>query len=138
MEKLILDKSILNEDVTIPEEELPSVELEEPIVVGDEVTQEEKDRGVKGVIDDFLATTYSNITNGESIVATLSSEGVNPSIIEIFNKIVDDFHVHVGMLQEAIVLIDGEAASKVEGGRVEGQEIIEDEFVPEGEESHEN
>lgn len=136
MEKLILDKSTLNEEVSIPETELPSVELEEPIVIENEPTKEEVDNGTKGILNDFLSATHNAISMGESIVATLVSEGAQEPIVAIINKIVDDYNVHVGMLQEAIGLIDGEAHASVESGKVEGQEIIENEFKPEGEEVH--
>ncbi len=123
MKNLLKDKITLEEPTdTLLEEEgevevLPPAEPKEPIEVSTEVPEEVKTDALSGLITSELTNTYSNIENLKGIVTTIALEyPERQDIVDILNSIIDERTIHIGMLQQALELVDGKHAELVDAG----------------------
>lgn len=125
MKSLLKEKILLEE----PEDEvLPDVVPEEPIEISTEVLPEEQpeimENAISSLITGELTSVYSNIDTLKSIIATIALEAPErQDLIDIFNELVNERTIHVGMLQQALELVDGEHKSLVDTGAEEASAI---------------
>lgn len=120
MKNLLKEKILLEE----PEDEvLPPAEPSEPIVVSSEPTEEDvlpeiKDNAISGLLTSQLTSIYGDIDNLKSVVTTIALESPEKQdVIDILNSIIDDRTVHIGMLEQALGLVDSKHADLVDTGK---------------------
>lgn len=121
------------------EQELPAVELEEPLTVSEEeITPEEvvKEPVQPAVDQKFINTALYNMLNKalqdkftelddlKSMIATIEYESNNDEVISILNIIVDEDSMHTGMLSKALELVAPEEAAGMKAGIEKAEEII--------------
>ena len=125
MKSLLKDKITLEEpsdallEAEGEEEVLPPAEPEEPIVISTEpeISSEVEVNALSGLITGELTGTYSNIESLKSIVTTVALEfPERQDIVDILNSIIDERTMHIGMLQQALELVDGKHAELVDAG----------------------
>ena len=65
-------------------------------------TQEQIEVGVDTVIRNLITRFYDDITEVESAKITLQDEIDDLSMLDIFEEIVDDIHLHIGSLESCL------------------------------------
>ena len=119
------EKLILEED---EEKVLPDAVVSEPITV--EVEEEPKpeveDLGIASTLNNLIKKTYENIDFINSVVVTIADlcDGEKcESTLLVLNELLDDEHRHIGQLQKVVELYSN-SAEKIEDGKEEAEEII--------------
>lgn len=108
------------------EKVLPDAIPEEPIVVPTEpeIPAEIETNALSGLITGELTNVYSNIDSLKSIVSTIAAEfPERQDVIDILNTLIDERTMHVGMLQQALELVDGKHKELVDAGEEKGTAI---------------
>ena len=124
--KELKEKLLLEEPIEA--EELPAVELTEPVVVTDaeladaveEVEPEVEENAFAGLLSDEIANNYSSIDNYKSIKVTLDSsnldEDTKASVGKIIEDIIDNKTIEIGMLQTALEQINPDMIDLIDDG----------------------
>ena len=116
------------------EEKLPDAIPSEPIVVSseeidepkeDEVSEKEKSNALVFTINDLIQDEFEAIDRYNSAIITLESIGYKDSdkLVAILNDILNEENIHIGQLQEALMLVSPHAKD-IEQGKEEAQEVI--------------
>lgn len=123
----------VNESVKEDEnKKLPDAIPSEPIVVSSEPQEETKkveDKEMSnvlvGMVNDLIRGEFDSIDKYNSMIVTLESMGYKGSdkLISIFNDILNEENIHVGQLQEALMLVSPHAKD-IEAGKEEAQEVL--------------
>lgn len=122
-EKIILEEP--QDKVEMNVDELPPVELEEPITVDmPEISEEEKNNGFINILSSEVSDVYNNLASLKSILVTLDSDLPNrDDIKDIIEEIINERTVHVGMLQKAIDLLSEDHKELVDVGEEKAEQI---------------
>ncbi len=138
MKNLLKEKIALEEPVEVlteadentasdePNKDLPDAIPEKPIVVPTEPEIDPKLEidAISGLLTSELTSVYSNIDSLKSIVATIAAEFPDrQDIIDILNEITDERTMHIGMLQQALELVDGKHKDLVDAGEEKGTAV---------------
>ena len=133
--KELKEKLLLEEPVEA--EELPAVEITEPVVVTDtelenaveEVEPEVEENAFAGLLSDEIANNYSSIDNYKSIKVTLDSsnldEDTKASVNKIIEDIIDNKTIEIGMLQTALEQINPDMIQLIDDGAEYADSVIE-------------
>lgn len=133
--KELKEKLLLEEPVEA--EELPAVELTEPVVVTDaeladaveEVESEVEEDAFSGLLSDEIANNYSSIDNYKSIKVTLDSsnldENTKASVGKIIEDIIDNKTIEIGMLQTALEQINPDMIDLIDDGAEYADSVID-------------
>lgn len=105
------------------EKVLPDAVPEEPIVVPTEpeIPQEIENNAISGLLGTEIANVYTNIDALKSIIATIALESPErQDIIDILNTIIDERTMQIGMLQQAMGLVDNKHTELIDAGEEKG------------------
>lgn len=101
----LLNTNILDNETAVVEEPAAADQIIE--VPELEVTEENINDGIKGILVDAIQQKWQNVSDCNSYIATLGSmEDVNASAIEAFNKILEDELYHISLLQNELSKLD--------------------------------
>ena len=122
-----LKEKLILEEVDV----LPDAVLDEPITISteEEPKEEVADLGISSTINDLIQKKYEDVNFINSIVVTIADlcEGEKcEEALVILNNLLDDEHTHIGQLQKLSELFSSNA-EKVEDGKIEAEEIINNE-----------
>lgn len=122
-EKILLEEP--EDKVEMSVDELPPVELDEPITIEEpEVSDEIKTNGFVDMLSYEIGEVYNSISSLKSILTTLGTElSDKQDVRDILNAIIDERTIHVGMLQKAIDLLNDEHKELVDAGEEKAETI---------------
>lgn len=117
MKKLLKEKILLEEpEDAISIDEIPVPSVEEKTRMNNNL--------ITNFINDEIRLTYDTIGRLKSEIATLETEvPEKKEIIDIFNSLLDENTVHIGMLQTALSMIDGKSSDLIDLGKQEAEDI---------------
>ena len=136
-EKILLEEPV--QDITmsnVPEvNELPAVEITEPVVVTDTeledaiVEPEVEENAFVSLLTDEISNNYSSIDNYKSIKVTLDSsdldEATKESVDKIIEDIIDNKTIEIGMLQTALEQINPDMIKLIDDGAEYADSVVE-------------
>lgn len=109
-----MKKLLLNEDLF--DDEIPEVELEEPIVTETEIEPEGPelglDTGISNLIHELIIEENQAIQSYNSAAANMEEY---PELVEIMHNIASEEFAHIGELQKALEMISPNASNIVNG-----------------------
>lgn len=117
------------------EEDLPDVELEEPITISDtkfeleEPSEEVVLNANVGLINDLISREWELINEYKSIIATLELDK-QEELIAILNSVVDEKTIQLGMLNKAVELLDDDSVELMKQGEDKAEEILAETEAP--------
>ena len=122
-EKLLLEEP--EDKVEMNLDELPPVELDEPITIEEPVvSDEDKMNGFTNVLSNEIGEVYNNIANLKSILVTLNSDlPERDDIKDILTEIINERTIHVGMLQKAVDMLSDDHKELVDVGEEKAEQI---------------
>lgn len=122
-------------DESLKEENLPDVELEEPITISDtkfeleEPSEEVVLNANVGLINDLISREWELINEYKSIIATLELDK-QEELIAILNSVVDEKTIQLGMLNKAVELLDDDSVELMKQGEDKAEEILAETEAP--------
>lgn len=120
---------------SLKEEDLPDVELEEPITISDtkfELEEPSEDVIINanvGLINDLISREWELINEYKSIIATLELDN-QEELITILNSVVDEKTIQLGMLNKAVELLDDSSIDLMKQGEEKAEEILAEKESP--------
>lgn len=112
-----IEKSI-NEEVKEKTPEVKEVEVKE------ETIPENQDSMLSELVRELISDKFSEITNLNALIRDSDIFNGRDDVKEIFNSIVDDYNIHVGLLQSILEGSDSNAIKKNEEGKAKAEEIV--------------
>lgn len=119
----------------LKEEDLPDVELEEPITISDtkfeleEPSEEVVDNAYLGLLNSLISKEWDMINEYKSIIATLELDK-QEELIAILNSVVDEKTIQLGMLNKAVELLDDDSVELMQQGEDKAEEILAETEAP--------
>ena len=122
-EKILLEEPI--DKVEIDANELPPVELKEPITIEEPiVSEEDKANGFINMLSYEVGEIYNNISSLKSILVTLKNDlPERDDVRDIIEEVINERTIHVGMLQKAIDLLSEDHKELVDSGEEKAEAI---------------
>lgn len=123
-EKLLLEEP--EDKVEIDANELPPVELDEPITVDmPEISEEDKVNGFINILSSEVSEIYNNLASLKSILVTLNSDlPERDDVKDIIEEVINERTIHVGMIQKAIDLLSENHEELVDIGEEKAEQIV--------------
>lgn len=112
-----IEKSINEEKKEI----IPEVKEEEIV---EESIPENQDSMLSELVRELISDKFSEITNLNALIRDSDIFNGRDDVKEIFNSIVDDYNIHVGLLQSILEGSDSNAIKKNEEGKAKAEEIV--------------
>ena len=122
-EKLLLEEP--EDKVEMDANELPPVELDEPITVDmPEISEEDKVNGFINILSSEVSEIYNNLASLKSILVTLNSDlPERDDVKDIIEEVINERTIHVGMIQKAIDLLSENHEELVDIGEEKAEQI---------------
>ena len=122
-EKLLLEEP--EDKVEMEANELPPVELDEPITVDmPEISEEDKVNGFINILSSEVSEIYNNLASLKSILVTLNSDlPERDDVKDIIEEVINERTIHVGMIQKAIDLLSENHEELVDIGEEKAEQI---------------
>lgn len=122
-EKLLLEEP--EDKVEMDANELPPVELDEPITVDmPETSEEDKVNGFINILSSEVSEIYNNLASLKSILVTLNSDlPERDDVKDIIEEVINERTIHVGMIQKAIDLLSENHEELVDIGEEKAEQI---------------
>ena len=123
-EKLLLEEP--EDKVEMDANELPPVELDEPITVDmPEISEEDKVNGFINILSSEVSEIYNNLASLKSILVTLNSDlPERDDVKDIIEEVINERTIHVGMIQKAIDLLSENHEELVDIGEEKAEQIV--------------
>lgn len=111
-----IEKEITEEKVN----EIPEIKEEEVV---EEIPQNQ-DSMISELVRELISDKFEEISNLNALIRDSDIFNGREDIKEIFNSIVDDYNIHVGLLQSILEGSDSKAIVKTEEGKAKAEEIV--------------
>lgn len=137
-----IDVTATDESLNEEEEELPPVQLNEPIKMElpeddfEEPSEEVVEKAYEALINDLIATELATIDSITSAKATIESDNIEgkEEAMKILDTIADEKSIHLGMLTKVSELLGSNSGDLMKQGIEKAEEVIGEETTEEPEE----